>query len=71
MFPLTWEDRRPVWFTLGALIGFSQAIIMARRAASARTVAVGTVAAAASVAREGRATARLAGRRREVGDLAE
>lgn len=24
MFPLTWEDRRPVWFVLAMLIGFSQ-----------------------------------------------
>ena len=71
MFPLTWEDRRPVWFTLGALIGFSQAILMARRAATARPVVVGTVAAAPSAAREGRAAARLAGRRREIGGLAE
>jgi O-antigen ligase len=71
MFPLTWEDRRPVWFTLGTLIGFSQAIIMARRVATSRQIFVGTVVPAAP-AREGRATAhRLAGRRREVGDLAE
>ena len=71
MFPLTWEDRRPVWFTLGTLIGFSQAILVARRAAAVRPVVVGTVTAT-SVAQEGRAAARRqAGRRREVGDLAE
>jgi O-antigen ligase len=71
MFPLTWEDRRPVWFTLGTLVGFSQAILVAWRAAAARPVMVGTVPAAAAVGRQGRAAARPAGRRREVGDLAE
>ena len=72
MFPLTWEDRRPVWFTLGTLIGFSQAILVARRAATARPVFVGTVSPTASVARGERAPGRrLAGRRREVGDMAE
>jgi hypothetical protein len=27
MLPLTWEDRRPAWFVLAALIGFSHAQI--------------------------------------------
>jgi O-antigen ligase len=30
MLPLTWEDRRPAWFVLAALIGFSQVQIAAR-----------------------------------------
>jgi O-antigen ligase len=36
MFPLTWEDRRPVWFVLAALIGLSQALIAQRRQAAWR-----------------------------------
>ena len=30
MFPLTWEDRRPVWFVLAALIGFAHVHIAQR-----------------------------------------
>jgi O-antigen ligase len=30
MFPLTWEDRRPVWFVLAALIGFAHVYIAQR-----------------------------------------
>jgi len=30
MFPLTWEDRRPVWFVLAALIGFAHMHIAQR-----------------------------------------
>jgi O-antigen ligase len=45
MFPLTWEDRRPVWVTLGILIGFSHAVIAARRAAAVRPALVGTAPA--------------------------
>jgi O-antigen ligase len=30
MLPLTWEDRRPAWFVLAALIGFSHVQIAAR-----------------------------------------
>jgi O-antigen ligase len=30
MLPLTWEDRRPAWFVLAALIGFSHVQIVAR-----------------------------------------
>jgi O-antigen ligase len=30
MLPLTWEDRRPAWFVLAALVGFSHAQIAAR-----------------------------------------
>ena len=30
MFPLTWEDRRPVWFVLAALIGFAHMQIAQR-----------------------------------------
>jgi O-antigen ligase len=26
ILPLTWEDRKPVWFVLAALVGFSQAV---------------------------------------------
>jgi O-antigen ligase len=33
MFPLTWEDRRPVWFVLAALIGLAHAHIAQRGAA--------------------------------------
>jgi O-antigen ligase len=32
MMPLTWEDRRPVWFVLAALIGLTQARDAARAA---------------------------------------
>jgi O-antigen ligase len=32
MFPLTWEDRRPVWFVLAVLLGLSQTRIAARPA---------------------------------------
>jgi O-antigen ligase len=40
MFPLTWEDRRPVWFVLAALLGLAQASIAVRSvAARAGTVA--------------------------------
>jgi hypothetical protein len=69
MFPLTWEDRRPVWFTLGTLVGFSQAVLAARRAVAARPVS--GAAAAAAVSLGGRPIARRPGRSREVGDLAE
>jgi O-antigen ligase len=31
MFPLTWEDRRALWFVLGALLGLSQALVAGRR----------------------------------------
>lgn len=31
MSPLTWEDRKPVWFVLAALVGLSQAMPGARR----------------------------------------
>jgi O-antigen ligase len=30
MFPLTWEDRRPVWFVLAALMGLAHARIADR-----------------------------------------
>jgi O-antigen ligase len=71
MFPLTWEDRRPVWFTLGTLIGFSQAVIAARRAAAARPVLVGTMPAGVRK-RDGRRPELLGARRRdELGESAE
>jgi O-antigen ligase len=71
MFPLTWEDRRAVWVTLGILIGFSQAVIAARRAAVAPRILVDL--APAGVRREaGRRGELLAARRRgTVGDPAE
>lgn len=71
MFPLTWEDRRPVWFTLGALVGFSQAIIAARGAAASRPV-VGVAVPVAALPRKGRRRGLLAARRRgELGEPAE
>jgi O-antigen ligase len=30
MFPLTWEDRRALWFVLAALLGLSQALLVRR-----------------------------------------
>jgi O-antigen ligase len=33
MFPLTWEDRKPVWFILAALLGLSQASVEEARGA--------------------------------------
>ena len=33
MLPLTWEDRRVVWFVMAVLLGFSQAIVAERPAA--------------------------------------
>jgi O-Antigen ligase len=34
MLPLSWEDRKPVWFILAALLGLAEAILAARRTAA-------------------------------------
>ena len=39
MFPLTWEDRKPVWFILGVLLGLSQAYVLNGRQAGMAPVA--------------------------------
>jgi O-antigen ligase len=41
MFPLTWEDRRAVWFVLAALLGLSQAHVAGRGAAARQPSARG------------------------------
>lgn len=46
MFPLTWEDRRAVWFVLAALLGLSQAHVAGRGAAARQPSARGVAAAA-------------------------
>ncbi|HYC31548.1 MAG TPA: O-antigen ligase family protein [Gemmatimonadales bacterium] len=38
MTPLTWEDRKPVWFILAAVVGLTQAMVSAREAARAGPV---------------------------------
>ena len=39
MSPLTWEDRKPVWFILAALLGLSQATLAARASAQGQAPA--------------------------------
>lgn len=71
MFPLTWEDRRPVWFTLGTLVAFSQAVLAARRAAASQPVLVGRLPSTVAVPPQRRWPARPVAPRGEVGGLAE
>jgi O-antigen ligase len=40
MLPLTWEDRKPVWFVLAALLGLSQAWVSRARGVGRRPGAV-------------------------------
>jgi O-antigen ligase len=61
MLPLTWEDRRAVWYVLAALLGFSQAYVTGRFGA-VRPARVVVPAAARPMAARSRERLRVPGR---------
>jgi O-antigen ligase len=71
MLPLTWEDRRPAWFVLAALVGLSNAPI-AGRDGGPRQPSPGRVAPAVIRPRIARRPERLATHGRDdIGDPTE
>ena len=71
MFPLTWEDRRPVWFVLAALIGLSHASPRARTPVVRRATRRGETAGPVQRRAEARAEPLAAGGRDRANDPTE